>query len=140
YRDDGGERREHGESAHGKMERRTRELDGALRRSLHGKGRYHGRLGAVLQRARACLAAIATLVLSSGCAEEAVRLNEGTREYVASDYAGVLRQWTRSAQLTTLDAMDNVLLVTATYESWDFPWAYAIRYSEDYRLTIDQRH
>ncbi|HWP05699.1 MAG TPA: hypothetical protein VNN72_08155 [Polyangiaceae bacterium] len=94
----------------------------------------------MLQRARACLAAIATLVLSSGCAEEAVRLNEGTREYVASDYAGVLRQWTRSAQLTTLDAMDNVLLVTATYESWDFRWAYAIRYSEDYRLTIDQRH
>lgn len=65
---------------------------------------------------------------------------EGTREYVASDYSGVLRQWTRSAQLTSLDAMNNVLTVTATYESWDFRWAYAVRYSEDYRLTIDQRH
>ena len=80
------------------------------------------------------------LVGSAGCSQQTVRLNEGTREYVASDYAGVLRQWTRSAQLTSLDAMNNVLTVTATYESWDFRWAYAVRYSEDYRLTVDQRH
>jgi hypothetical protein len=81
-----------------------------------------------------CLAAL------SGCASETVAMREGPREYVATDYSTVLRQWTRSAQLTSLDAMDNVLTVTATYESWDFRWAYAIRYSEDYRLTIDQRH
>ena len=79
-------------------------------------------------------------LLGTGCAQEAVRLNEGAREYVATDYDGVLRQWTRSAQLTSLEAMDNVLTVTATYESWDFRWAYAVRYSEDYRLTIAQRH
>jgi hypothetical protein len=36
--------------------------------------------------------------------------------------------------------MDNVLNVSSTYESWDFRWAYVVRYSEDYRLTIDQRH
>ena len=82
----------------------------------------------------------AILCATLGCSQETVRLSEGTREYVATDYDGVLRQWTRSAQLTTLDAMDNVLTVTATYESWDFRWAYAIRYSEDYRLTVDQRH
>jgi hypothetical protein len=35
--------------------------------------------------------------------------------------------------------MDNVLTATATYESWDFRWAYVVRYSEDYRLTVDQR-
>ena len=75
-----------------------------------------------------------------GCSQPTVHLAEGTREYVASDYAGVLRQWTRSAQLTSLDEMNNVLTVTATYESWDFRWAYAIRYAEDYRLTVDQRH
>ncbi len=79
-------------------------------------------------------------LLGTGCAQEAVRLNEGAREYVATDYDGVLRQWTRSAQLTSLEAMDNVLTVTATYESWDFRWAYAVRYSEDYRLTVAQRH
>jgi hypothetical protein len=79
-------------------------------------------------------------LFGTGCAQEAVRLSEGAREYVATDYDGVLRQWTRSAQLTSLEAMDNVLTVTATYESWDFRWAYAVRYSEDYRLTIAQRH
>jgi hypothetical protein len=79
-------------------------------------------------------------LLGTGCAHETVRLNEGAREYVATDYDGVLRQWTRSAQLTSLEAMNNVLTVTATYESWDFRWAYAVRYSEDYRLTIAQRH
>jgi hypothetical protein len=86
-----------------------------------------------------CFALLA-LSAASGCSQPQVHLSEGTREYVASDYDAVLRAWTRSAQLTTLDAMDNVLTVTATYESWDFRWAYAIRYSEDYRLTIDQRH
>ncbi len=77
---------------------------------------------------------------AAGCAQQPVRLVEGPREYVSSDYDGVLRLWTRSAQLTTLDALDNVLTVTATYESWDFRWAYTVRYAEDYRLTVDQRH
>jgi len=77
---------------------------------------------------------------AAGCAQQPVRLAEGPREYVSSDYDGVLRLWTRSAQLTTLDALDNVLTVTATYESWDFRWAYTVRYAEDYRLTVDQRH
>jgi hypothetical protein len=75
-----------------------------------------------------------------GCQAKSVHLGEGPREYVATDYDAVLRYWTRTAQLTSLDAMDNVLTVTATYESWDFRWAYAVRYGEDYRLTVDQRH
>lgn len=38
-----------------------------------------------------------------------------------------------------MSELDNVLSVTATYESWDFRWAYAVRYAEDYRLTVAQR-
>jgi len=88
-------------------------------------------------------ASLVTLVFvlgAAGCQTETVQLGEGPREYVATDYDAVLRHWTRSTQLTSLEAMDNVLTVTATYESWDFRWAYAIRYGEDYRLTVDQRH
>jgi hypothetical protein len=85
------------------------------------------------------LIVLSLTLLGVGCTQETVHLSEGPREYVATDYDGVLRRWTRSAQLTTLEAMDNVLTVTATYESWDFRWAYAVRYSEDYRLTIEQR-
>jgi hypothetical protein len=88
----------------------------------------------------AALCLLVGALTCAGCTTEVVRLAEGPREYVATDYSSVLRHWTRSAQLSSLDTMDNVLTVTATYESWDFRWAYAIRYGEDYRLTVDQRH
>ncbi len=82
------------------------------------------------------LAWLATL----GCGRESVRLDEGLREYVSSDYERVLQNWTRTERLLKLEELDNVLEVTATYESWDFRWAYVVRYAEDYRLSIDQRH
>ncbi len=85
--------------------------------------------------------AILTLGLGSvACATPKVKLDEGPREYVATDYDSVLKSWTRDKQFTNVNVMDNVLSVTATYESWDFRWAYVIRYAEDYRLTVDQRH
>src|SRR6185295_10132385 len=59
---------------------------------------------------------------------------------VATDYDSVLRRWTRSESLISMSALDNFLTATATYESWDFRWAYVVRYAEDYRLTVDQRH
>jgi hypothetical protein len=83
---------------------------------------------------------LGAFALALGCSPKKVDMAEGPREYVAADYDTVLREWTRSNQLTTVDQMDNVLTVTATYESWDFRWAYVVRYSEDYRLTVDQRH
>ncbi len=85
-------------------------------------------------------ALVVALAGAPACASSTVSLSEGPREYVAIDYDSVLKKWTRSAQLTSLNAMDNVLTVSATYESWDFRWAYAVRYAEDYRLTVDQRH
>ncbi|MEO7113043.1 MAG: hypothetical protein ABI183_21575 [Polyangiaceae bacterium] len=66
-----------------------------------------------------------------------VSLEQGTREYVASDYPQVLARWTRDGQL--YNEFDSPLTVTATFNSWDFSWAYVIRYAYDYRLTVDQR-
>ncbi len=85
------------------------------------------------------VAAIALSALAMSCARETVSLEQGPREYVATDYETVLKRWTRSDDLIRVNKLDNVLSVTATYESWDFRWAYAIRYAEDYRLTVDQR-
>lgn len=76
---------------------------------------------------------------ASGCAEPKVPLDTQPREYVPTDYPDVLARWTRTQQLLVISELDDVLTVTATYESWDFRWAYAVRYSEDYRLTVDQR-
>lgn len=93
-----------------------------------------------MARAISWLAAVVAVVGAVGCAQPKVRLVEGPREYVATDYDLVLRRWTRSEDLIIVSQLDNVLTVTATYESWDFRWAYVVRYAEDYRLTIDQRN
>jgi hypothetical protein len=74
-----------------------------------------------------------------GCAEPKVSLATGPREYVPNDYPQVLKRWTRNESLIVLSELASELNVTATYESWDFRWAYVIRYAADYRLTIDQR-
>jgi hypothetical protein len=84
------------------------------------------------------LAALACAALM-GCAEEKVSLGGGPREYVASDYQDVLKRWTRSESLINVTEIDDLLTVTATFESWDFRWAYVVRYAQDYRLTVEQR-
>ena len=39
----------------------------------------------------------------------------------------------------TLAELDDLLTVSATYESWEFRWAYVVRYAQDFRLTVEQR-
>jgi hypothetical protein len=81
----------------------------------------------------------AAIAAAVACGAAPVSLAEGPREYVATDYERVLARWTRTEQLFVSNEPDNLLNATATYESWDFRWAYVVRYAEDYRLTIDQR-
>jgi hypothetical protein len=86
------------------------------------------------------LPALVALVLGTGaCAEPKVSLAPGAREYVPSDYQSVLKRWTRDRTLMDFAQLSDRLTVTATYESWDFRWAYVIRYAADYRLTVEQR-
>lgn len=106
------------------------------------------RLGTVVAmtrgwRALSTCAIIAALgvfgATTSACADPKVSLATGPREYTDSDYPQVLERWTRSKSLTTLSELDTLLTVTATFESWDFRWAYVVRYANDYRLTVEQR-
>jgi hypothetical protein len=82
-----------------------------------------------------CLA----LAMMVGCASPTVTLAEGPREYVATDYDSVLGRWTRTERLFSLSELETYLTATATFESWDFRWAYVVRYVQDYRLTVEQR-
>jgi len=77
--------------------------------------------------------------LAIGCGVPHVSMAEGPREYLATDYDHVLARWTRTENLVQLSELENTLTVTATFESWDFRWAYVVRYAEDYRLSIEQR-
>ncbi len=86
------------------------------------------------------LVALATLsVAVSACADPKVSLATGPREYTDDDYAQVLERWTRRKSLTSLSELDTLLSVTSTFESWDFRWAYVVKYANDYRLTVEQR-
>lgn len=85
------------------------------------------------------LLALAAVCSTLGCGAAAVRLEEGPREYVATDYDGVLARWTRTESLILIDELERALTVTSTFETWDFRWAYVIRYAKDYRLTVPQR-
>ena len=76
---------------------------------------------------------------TSGCADPKVSMATGPREYTDSDYDQVLERWTRSRNLVSLSELDTLLTVTATFESWDFRWAYVVKYANDYRLTVEQR-
>ena len=98
------------------------------------------RYGARARRAAALLGCCAAWVaLGGGCGAPAVSLQEGPREYVATDYESVLDRWTRTESLILYSELERALTVTATFESWDFRWAYVIRYANDYRLTVAQR-
>jgi hypothetical protein len=76
---------------------------------------------------------------ATACSAPQVTLAEEPREYVATDYEVVLARWTRTEHLIALSELDDLLTVTATFESWDFRWAYVVRYAQDYRLSVEQR-
>src|ERR1035437_4379451 len=73
------------------------------------------------------------------CGDPKVSLRTGSREFVASQYSQILGRWTRTKSLLTLAELDDLLTVSATYESWEFRWAYVVRYAQDFRLTVEQR-
>jgi hypothetical protein len=79
------------------------------------------------------------LVGATACSAPQVTLAEEPREYVATDYEVVLARWTRTEHLIALSELDDLLTVTATFESWDFRWAYVVRYAQDYRLSVEER-
>ena len=80
-----------------------------------------------------------SLVAWLACSTPKVSMRPGPREYVADDYEQVLHRWTRDESLLQLSELDDVLTVTSTYESWDFRYAYVVRYAQDFRLTTAQR-
>ncbi len=93
----------------------------------------------MVTRARIAFSLLLVVSLTGACASPPVTMAEGPREYVATDYDDVLKRWTREESLILYTELERALTVTATFESWDFRWAYVIRYAQDYRLTIPQR-
>lgn len=70
-----------------------------------------------------------------GCSHELLQLRPSPRAFTAQDYARVYKAWTRSKNEFSFSSVEDVLNVTATFESWEFRWAYVARYARDYSLT-----
>jgi hypothetical protein len=87
---------------------------------------------------RTCLG-IALVLALVACGPGRVPIHESTRAFTASDYGGVYDRWTRSADDFDFGRLAEILHVTATFESWEFRWAYVVRYAADHSLTTDER-
>jgi hypothetical protein len=66
-------------------------------------------------------------------------MRQSTRSFTASDYGDVYGRWTRSADEFDFGRLSEVAHVTATFESWEFRWAYVVRYAADHSFTMEER-
>jgi hypothetical protein len=110
--------------------------------SWFGQSAFYSRFASVRRAQVAGCVGLAFGVLASmtACKPSArVPFHEGPRQFIAEDYDSILNRWTRADRLYSFQGIDDVLTVTSTFESWDFRWAYVIRYADDFKLTIDER-
>jgi hypothetical protein len=78
-------------------------------------------------------------MLLAACATTPISLRQGPRAFTERDYEDVYEAWTRSEQDFSFSRMSDVLRVSATFESWEFRWAYVVRYAHDYSLETAAR-
>lgn len=76
----------------------------------------------------------------TACASRPISLATGPRSLTPEDYEDVYEAWTRSEEDFEWSTLSEVLRVTATFESWEFRWAYVVRYASDYALTGETRN
>lgn len=83
-------------------------------------------------RALMALAVVAGLI--TGCKSPPVSMNAGPRVFTPDSYPFVWSAWTRDAESFSWKDLAHELYVTATFESWEFRWAYVVRYASDFSL------
>lgn len=81
--------------------------------------------------------ALASIV--AGCKPNTVSLEPTALSLAPRDYFDIYKKWTREKKSFSFGRLANVLAVTATFESWEFRWAYVVRYAEDYALEVAER-
>ena len=84
-------------------------------------------------RTSACLV-IAAALLASGCKRHTLTMEPGPRVFTPESYPYVWEAWTRDEESFSWKELSHELHVTATFESWEFRWAYVVRYARDYSL------
>ncbi len=73
------------------------------------------------------------------CGAPRVSLERKEHTFEAEDYWEAYERWTREQRAFSLRHMRDMLAVTATFESWEFRWAYVTRFASDYSLTRKEK-
>jgi hypothetical protein len=82
---------------------------------------------------------VVAVLLVSGCKQHALVMEPGPRVFTAESYPYVWEAWTRDEESFSWKELTHELHVTATFESWEFRWAYIVRYARDYSLLPSAR-
>ncbi len=91
-------------------------------------------------RSRLVGVGLAALAALAACASAApISMRTGPRDFSPEDYEDVYDGWTRSEHDFSWRRLTDVLRVSATFESWEFRWAYVVRYAYDYSLDTAAR-
>jgi hypothetical protein len=83
--------------------------------------------------------AAAVGMLAIACGAPRLELRPTARAFTPRDYERVYDDWTRSTEAYSISRFTDVLRATATWQGWEFRWAYVVRYAEDYDLPTERR-
>jgi len=75
----------------------------------------------------------------TACGAAPITMRQSTRSFTDRDYKAVYKAWTRDADEFSVGKLKDVLNVTATFQSWEFRWAYVVRFAQDNSLGTDAR-
>lgn len=88
---------------------------------------------------RAGLLIIAASLCVAGCKPQKISMDPGARTFTPDSYRQVWDAWTREEESFAWKELSHEIFVSATFESWEFRWAYVVRYAHDYSLTPEAR-
>jgi len=77
--------------------------------------------------------------LAVGCGSRPLQIRPTARSFTPDDYHRIYSDWTRSVDDFSFGRLADILHATATFESWEFRWAYVVRYASDYGLRTEGR-
>jgi hypothetical protein len=78
-------------------------------------------------------------VAASGCRQHKISLQPGPRTFTPESYVSIWDAWTREKESFSWKELAHEIHVAATFESWEFRWAYVVRYAYDYSLKPEAR-
>ena len=92
-----------------------------------------------MTRSAAPIAALLAALTLAACGTTAVSIRPAARSFTPDDYDDIYGRWTRAEDEFAFGRLEDILHLTATFESWEFRWAYVIRYAADYALQTEER-